>query len=667
MIVGYPPAYPDELHYSVNARFNADWGYTDSALSVHLYGGMTSATVDVPCRLDALAARLPAEHGYTADTFIHERTLYPLYAAFLTPERGAAIEETMRGAEGVSAFALGYTANKITPPSHLRYCPDCVVEERATLGECYWHRAHQAPGVLVCPAHGTALRDSIGCGRDALMHYTYVTAQDAIGGVVAPSGGSAGPDPDPDPDADILGAIAGDVRWLLGQRGLSLDREAFRERYLAALRDRGLASLSGSVHQGKLVRAFEEFYPRALLDRLQCADYVGDKPHSGWLVRIVRVNNWMLFHPLRHLLVMRFLGYTAETFFGPPPAYAPFGEGPYPCLNPASDHYRHLTIDTCALKYHNGLKALIGAFACDCGFAYRRRRLEGAPEDRFTYSSIATFGPVWEAHLGALWQDETLTVEGVGKKLGVSSHTAYGQAMRLGLPRLRPGAARPLSRASGELEPIDAAQRHARAREERKAEWVRERDAHPGITGEQLRETVVNTYKWLQRHEPDWLEAETPPTPPRAYVPPSPTAKDWSGTDRALADAVREAARRLLAAPDRPRQVVRKRIAIEAGCFKVVAAQLGNLPLTKAALDEVAETREGYVGRKIAWASTYYREQGIVPRILVFRQRIGMLDIDDNEQFREAIEAAVRSLAAGIRAIEPSPPPLPLPDDPARS
>jgi len=450
MIVGYPPAYPDELHYSVNARYRADSACADSSLSTHLYGGLTSASIDFPCRLTDLAERLPKEHGYTADDLIAERTLYPLYAAFLTPERGAALVEAMRGIRGVSPFALGYQGNKIKPPSHLRYCPYCVIEEREATGECYWHRVHQVPGVLVCPIHGVALRDSIGCGRDAHAHYDYVTAEAAIGTHVELPDGVA------DPHADILRAIARDAQWLLDQRDLSLDWGVFRERYLGALRERDLATQRGMIRQGKLVKAFEEFYPRALLNRLQCADYAGDKPHSGWLLHIFRMDGWMLFHPLRHLLAMRFLGYTAETFFGHTPiAYAPFGDGPYPCLNPASDHYREPVIDTCAFAYHYGQKALIGTFACDCGFVYRRRGPEQSPDERLIYSSVAEFGSVWHERLSILWQDGSLTVEDIGKRLGVSNHAAYGQAIRLGLPRLRPGYAHPLSSPSQELVPSD--------------------------------------------------------------------------------------------------------------------------------------------------------------------------------------------------------------------
>src|SRR5205085_12524950 len=44
---------------------------------------------------------------------------------------------------------------------YLRFCPLCFVEDLQKYGEAYWHRLHQAFGVLVCPVHAVALNDSI--------------------------------------------------------------------------------------------------------------------------------------------------------------------------------------------------------------------------------------------------------------------------------------------------------------------------------------------------------------------------------------------------------------------------------------------------------------------------------------------------------------------------
>jgi hypothetical protein len=41
--------------------------------------------------------------------------------------------------------------------SRAYFCPDCMAEQRKTVGFPYWHRAHQLPGVYWCPWHRTAL------------------------------------------------------------------------------------------------------------------------------------------------------------------------------------------------------------------------------------------------------------------------------------------------------------------------------------------------------------------------------------------------------------------------------------------------------------------------------------------------------------------------------
>ena len=53
-------------------------------------------------------------------------------------------------------FSLGLLSHGIS--RGWRVCPDCCQTEIGRWGSCYWHRAHQLPGTLVCPVHGTNLQ-----------------------------------------------------------------------------------------------------------------------------------------------------------------------------------------------------------------------------------------------------------------------------------------------------------------------------------------------------------------------------------------------------------------------------------------------------------------------------------------------------------------------------
>ena len=59
---------------------------------------------------------------------------------------------------------------------------------------------------------------------------------------------------------------------------------------------------------------------------------------SNWLLANVRKHR-KSFHPIRHLLFIRFLTDAIPEFFATDYEYKPFGNAPWLCLNAAADHY----------------------------------------------------------------------------------------------------------------------------------------------------------------------------------------------------------------------------------------------------------------------------------------------------------------------------------------
>src|SRR5262249_32669730 len=102
MIGFFPEPYPDELCYSLCARYCRRAGYRGRISTVRdLFGsGSFRAVVDMPSRPDSLIASLPPGHGYTVDRFIDEHTLLPFYAAFFPPKRVARVRAEMRQSSG---------------------------------------------------------------------------------------------------------------------------------------------------------------------------------------------------------------------------------------------------------------------------------------------------------------------------------------------------------------------------------------------------------------------------------------------------------------------------------------------------------------------------------------------------------------------------------------
>src|SRR5207248_8301428 len=114
------------------------------------------------------------------------------------------------------------------------FCPKCVAEDRQNFGECYWHRVHQVPGVLVCPAHGDTLLNSDAPARNARTKYEFIPAEYAIRAAPIQQPGLS------HTYSDILLRIAQDAAWLLKQRDLNYGPGILQKKYIAALADNGL-------------------------------------------------------------------------------------------------------------------------------------------------------------------------------------------------------------------------------------------------------------------------------------------------------------------------------------------------------------------------------------------------------------------------------------------
>ena len=305
MIGFLPQPYLDELLYSICARYSG-WLQYPSRKSIiqELFGSAkASAIIDLPSRLDNFVAALPLGHCYTVERLIDEHTLLPFYSPFLPSERVSHLRQDMEGDNGLLAqMRSGITGSCIHLPKWLRFCPLCAEEDEKQFGGRYWHRLHQVPGVEVCPFHDVFLENSKARVQAKRSRYELISANQAIEKTSPRLLNSA------DPYHNVLLRIAQDAAWLLRQRKLVPGLESIRARYLWLLTDRNLASREGKVRVTALLEAFKRYYPYDLLERLQCVPNEQDK--NNWLFRLVRSPK-QARHPLYHLLLIQFLGYTA--------------------------------------------------------------------------------------------------------------------------------------------------------------------------------------------------------------------------------------------------------------------------------------------------------------------------------------------------------------------
>ncbi len=641
MIGLFPEPYPDELLYSVCARFSDRVQYPgSSSVMRELFGTKNAvAVVDLPSRLGHLVAVLPPGHRYTVERLIDDHTLLPFYSPFCPPERINFVREDMLGTNGSRIHGrLGILVSK--RPEWLQFCPLCVQSDLRQFGEPYWHRLHQVPGVEVCPVHAVFLEASdvpVGTRRKSCE---LLTAFRAIRATPPRSLSLT------EPTHQALLKIAQDAAWLLNQPHFTPGLDAVRYRYRILLAFQGLATYRGNVYAKELGTAFKNFYTSEFLQRLRCC--FDEQSHHHWLIRLTHSKANKAQSPLHHLLLIHFLGYSAAEFFQLESEFHPFGVGPWPCLNQASDHFGQRKITTCRINYSekHRQRQPVGTFSCTCGFVYCRIGPDESDNDRLRIDLLKSYGSVWESVLKTLWNDSTVSIKEIARRLNVTRATVKRMAARLDLPFPRKGSRfSPVSvpvKSRSEIDPIIASS----TLETYRLEWKEVRTAHPEAGRQLLQTQFGRLHIWLTRHDPEWLEAHLPPRCCRKGIKPKqPLRVDWPKRDAQLASEVRDAAQCLLKAPGRPIWITKTAIGRNLGKKTLITKEISQLPLTAMALASVVETHQEYALRRLNWATECFHSEGICPKRWQLLSRASLKPKTVAlPAVKEAIEAALASL-----------------------
>lgn len=310
MTVGcFPAPIQGELLYGVLARHRLLSGARTAAdHAMELFGRRAAiASFGLPCRLDALAARLPAAAGLDGAGLL-AHTLYPFYAAFQTLETREAVAADLRSSEASNAHhRLGVAAFRVRTGDALRYCRSCLDEQVRTLGVGTWLVAHQLPGVAVCAEHGVRLADS-GVTRATAGRHGYVTPDEANCAHECEG-------PDGKAGAAFSGAALTRL-WSLSRAALSLSlslvpaqaMDHWRGHYVERLRAVGLMRSAMKVDQAALNDGLRAFWGPALPHLPSACSAFGE---TGWAAAMVRTHRKAM-HPLFHLMMDGFLQHLEE-------------------------------------------------------------------------------------------------------------------------------------------------------------------------------------------------------------------------------------------------------------------------------------------------------------------------------------------------------------------
>ncbi len=592
--------YPDESLYSLLARYHIRSGNISPKATIReLFNSTTTrATVDLSANLDALSQNLPLFSKHTAESLAHGHTLYPFYAAFLPEDRAAQVLESMRSGQRRDIHnRIGIMASAVESPRYLRFCPLCLEADQQEYGEAYWHRLHQVPGVLVCPLHAVFLLDSTVSAQGANKYEYHAASPENCPIDLRPVVASE------DTLRKLL-VLAEDISWFMMNNPQIHSLEWLRKKYTSLLIEKGLATPSGRVHQKELLDSFLFFYGREFLQSLDSmVNY--DEPNN-WLYSIVRKHR-KAFHPLRHLLMIRFLDQSVENFFAPNYEHQPFGSGPWLCLNAAAEHYLRQVITNLALTYDYGTKKPVGTFSCACGFVYSRTGPDVDENDRYRIGKMKAYGPVWEAKLRQLAQEQRLSLRETARQLGVDPSTVKRYATLLGLESgwLRVPTGRDGVQESGGQQSQGENPDHMLCHQYREA-WQSLQYQYPEASRTTLRGLTPAVYIWLYRHDREWLLANSP----TAQVPLASVQRvDWEERDQEVLAQVKKAVQSLLIV-EKPIRLTVSRIAKNVDLLSLLEKHLDKLPDTRQYLAEVVETLEQYQIRRVYWAAKFLDQQG---------------------------------------------------------
>lgn len=307
MIYFFPYIYEDETFYSLVSRYRVWSGNTNSkALLRELYGKESvTASKHLPSNFIGLKHKLPSNYEVSIEEFINKTTLYKYYLAFSDSERANIVFELMKSGDGSKIFStLGLSNNNMSNKNNLKYCKECIREDKEKYGEAYWHREHQITGILICDKHKTSLfkvlNEEVKNRQEFINinHFNYKAKEIVV-----------------ELDEEIIKkqiSLINNSRYLLNDFYVHKNKEFFRDYYINKLVMLGIADGKHKVNQDILHQKFIEFYGHKYLHLVNCDVSVGD--NNSWLTKITRKHR-TFFHPLYHLLMIDLLGIDIKELF----------------------------------------------------------------------------------------------------------------------------------------------------------------------------------------------------------------------------------------------------------------------------------------------------------------------------------------------------------------
>ncbi|HWQ43006.1 MAG TPA: TnsD family transposase [Desulfosporosinus sp.] len=588
MLSYFPTPYQDELLYHIIARYHFALRNTDLRDTLREIFGNENQTpsISFPTGIAAISAHLHKQTEFSPQYLIFNHTLFPLYRPFLPNERARRILNQMINEKGIGIHAtIGMMAGSICAKEALAYCPRCVSEDIESLGEPYFHRCHNAQGVMVCYIHGCLLKNYD-------QSYRTISRLEFIR--LDKSKANLNPEYLPPDMTSKLHRIACSVNYLLTHPLIKSNQQSIHKKYLNLLAGKGYLTCQRHVKQQELAQDLIAFYGHDLLSYLQ-SDVIQDD-QSNWLKSITRKPRKTV-HPIRHILFINFLCQSIEEFCGTRQSRVnAFGEPPWYCLNPAADHYLEPVVNSCIITPDYKSRKPVGTFSCQCGFIYSRKGPDNNIEDAYKIGRIKQFGPVWEEKLKSLLIEGNRTLRELGREMLCDPKTIVKYAKKLSLD-----ACLNSIMVVNDTTPMVKTNRYDQYFLKYSSDVLTFIKANPDFSKTAVRQALSKQCSWLYRNCREWYDKNLP-APNRAVKKDIPQRVDWAARDTSILFQLKSAFRELLQVP-KPLRITRLRLAKFINQRAVIQRHLNKLPRTERFLTTVTESIGDFQRRRIDKAS----------------------------------------------------------------
>lgn len=554
MLHFFPASFPDETLFSRLARYHRLSGHQVDRESLQELVGLHThvITSDLPSSLHVLVSRISGNSRLSTSEIIRSNTIFPYFAGFLPAERRSRAIETMSSTNTSGLkMSLGLIASRFGGKNIFRFCKTCVEEDRSSLGQAYWHRVHQLPGVWVCPHHREVVWELEPSMAQLKRHKLFLPDDSLV--ELNSRQFSLSPS-----QAEAVLRIA-----LLSMHVMATqvcqEPSSLRDLYRARAEQNGLVRNNGRIRVAELANVLNHYSSRFPA----CGVYSTLHSRSlDWALKLLRKARGSIVHPIKHILLMDCLR------DGCPQGSSPCTGGIAQADRPSVQRHSPVNEVKLAAMLRDEKYTLTRA-AVELGLSVTTVCVEAARLGLPIHSRPKVLTPNVKERVACSIR-QGLTLEDVAK----AHHLSLASVYRI----LR-------------MDPALAQDYVARSFEAR-------RDAHRKRFASENRSKA--DYSWLRRNDKTWLAEQLAVTKPDVKRKP---CVDWEARDKVLALRVVEISKTMSQLPGKPKWISRAALGRSVDKAETIERNAEKLPLTHAALSACAESLEEYQRRRIFWAA----------------------------------------------------------------